>query len=93
MNRLVSVIYFFSGFWLYICKTHCFTHKSGKEFNEDLTPRKSSIKLMIQSELTKLAEEAGEEEEEEEKKEEDAEKEKKKEKAEGGSGAGEEVKA
>lgn len=72
----------------YICKTHCFTHLSAKEFKEDLTPRKSSIKLIIQEELSKLAEEAEEEEEEEEKKEEDAEKEKA-----GGSGGGEEVKA
>ncbi|CAG7898644.1 unnamed protein product [Brassica rapa] len=47
----------------------------GKEFKDDLTPRKLSIKLMIQSELTKLAEEA-EEEKIEEEKEEDAEKKK-----------------
>uniref|UniRef100_A0A5B7A4L7 DEK-C domain-containing protein n=2 Tax=Davidia involucrata TaxID=16924 RepID=A0A5B7A4L7_DAVIN len=33
-------------------------------FNMDLTPRKSSIKLMIQDELTKLADEAGDEEDE-----------------------------
>jgi signal recognition particle GTPase len=55
-----------------------------KEFTEDLTPRKSSIKMIIQEELTKLADE----EEEEEKKEEDSEKEEA-----GGSGGGEEVKA
>ncbi|KAG5390039.1 hypothetical protein IGI04_031580 [Brassica rapa subsp. trilocularis] len=47
----------------------------GKEFKDDLTPRKLSIKLVIQSELTKLAEEA-EEEKIEEEKEEDAEKKK-----------------
>ncbi|CAN7056971.1 unnamed protein product [Brassica oleracea var. botrytis] len=46
----------------------------GKEFKDDLTPRKLSIKLMIQSELTKLAGEA--EEEKIEEKEEDAEKKK-----------------
>lgn len=58
---------------------------SGKEFKEDLTPRKSSIKVMIQDELAKFAED----EEEEEKKEEDAEEEE----AGGGSGGGEVVKA
>ncbi|KAL9262893.1 DEK domain-containing chromatin-associated protein 3-like protein [Drosera capensis] len=36
-----------------------------KQFNTDLTPRKSSIKLMIQEELTKLAEEDDEDEDEE----------------------------
>ncbi|KAE8675232.1 DEK domain-containing chromatin associated protein isoform 2 [Hibiscus syriacus] len=35
-----------------------------QHFNTDLTARKSSIKLMIQEELTKLAEEAGDEDEE-----------------------------
>lgn len=35
-----------------------------KRFNTDLTARKSSIKLMIQDELTKLADEADEDEEE-----------------------------
>lgn len=35
---------------------------SAEKFNTDLTPRKSSIKLMIQEELTKLAEEADDEE-------------------------------
>uniref|UniRef100_A0A5B7A544 DEK-C domain-containing protein n=1 Tax=Davidia involucrata TaxID=16924 RepID=A0A5B7A544_DAVIN len=34
------------------------------KFNMDLTPRKSSIKLMIQDELTKLADEADDEEDE-----------------------------
>lgn len=33
-----------------------------KRFNTDLTPRKSSIKIMIQEELTKLADEADDEE-------------------------------
>ncbi|KAG2256414.1 hypothetical protein Bca52824_075708 [Brassica carinata] len=46
----------------------------GKEFKDDLTPRKLSIKMLIQSELTKLAGEA--EEEKIEEKEEDAEKKK-----------------
>lgn len=36
---------------------------SAKEFNTDLTPRKATIKLMIQEELTKLADaDEGEEE-------------------------------
>lgn len=40
---------------------------SAKRFTADLTPRKSAIKLMIQEELTKLADadEADEDEEEE----------------------------
>lgn len=33
---------------------------SAKRFDTDLTPRKSSIKLVIQEELTKLADEADE---------------------------------
>jgi len=33
-----------------------------RKFNADLTPRKSSIKLMIQEELTKLADGADDEE-------------------------------
>lgn len=37
---------------------------SVKRFNTDLTPRKSDIKLMIQDELTKLADEADDDEEE-----------------------------
>ena len=36
-----------------------------KQFDMDLTPRKASIKLMIQEELTKLAEEADDEDGEE----------------------------
>lgn len=43
-----------------------------KQYDMDLTPRKASIKLMIQEELTKLAAEADDEEEDDE--EEDAEK-------------------
>ena len=39
---------------------------AAKQFNTDLAPRKSAIKLMIQDELTKLAEEADDEDEEEE---------------------------
>ena len=35
---------------------------AAKQFNTDLTARKSSIKLMIQDELTKLADEADDEE-------------------------------
>lgn len=35
---------------------------SAQRFDTDLTPRKSSIKLMIQEELTKLADEADDEE-------------------------------
>lgn len=38
-----------------------FDHFSAQRFDMDLTPRKSSIKLMIQEELTKLADEAGDE--------------------------------
>lgn len=41
---------------------------SAKRFSSDLTSRKASIKLMIQEELTKLADEADEEDEEEHKK-------------------------
>lgn len=58
---------------------HCFHMFSAGMFKLDLTSRKSSIKLMIQDELTKLADEA-----ENEVGEEDAEKEK---------AGGEEVKA
>lgn len=36
---------------------------SAERFSTELAPRKSSIKLMIQEELTKLADEAEEEEE------------------------------
>ncbi|XP_059666552.1 DEK domain-containing chromatin-associated protein 4-like [Cornus florida] len=43
--------------------TDILKHLAGR-FNTDLTPRKSSIKLMIQDELTKLAEEGDDEEEE-----------------------------
>lgn len=38
-----------------------FDHFSAERFDMDLTPRKSSIKLMIQEELTKLADEADDE--------------------------------
>lgn len=38
---------------------------SAERFSTELAPRKSSIKLMIQEELTKLADEADDEEEEE----------------------------
>jgi len=41
------------------------SHFSAKQFDMDLTPRKASIKLMIQEELTKLAEEADDEDGEE----------------------------
>lgn len=37
-------------------------HFSAKQFDMDLTPRKASIKIIIQEELTKLADEAEEEE-------------------------------
>jgi len=59
------------------------------EFKTDLASKRASIKLMIQDELTKVAEEADEEEGEEE---DENEEEEEKEKA-GGSGGGEEVKA
>lgn len=38
---------------------------SDKRFNMDLMPRKSSIKVMIQEELTKLADDEADEEEDE----------------------------
>ena len=53
---------------VYVCINTLYTHISAKEFKDDLTPRKSSIKLMIQNELTKLAEVVDEGEEEGEKK-------------------------
>lgn len=37
---------------------------AAKQFNADLAPRKAAIKLMIQDELTKLADEADDEDEE-----------------------------
>lgn len=40
------------------------TYFSAKKFDADLTPRKASIKTIIQEELTKLADEEEEEEEE-----------------------------
>lgn len=40
-------------------------HFSAKQFDMDLSPRKASIKIMIQEELTKLADEADGEDEEE----------------------------
>jgi len=52
-------------------KTNKIAHFSAKQFDVDLTPKKSAIKLMIQKELARLAEEADESEEDEE---EDAEK-------------------
>lgn len=39
---------------------------AAKQFSSDLTSRKSAIKLMIQDELTKLADEADDEDEEDE---------------------------
>lgn len=43
---------------------HLFTI-SGTEFNADLTPKKATVKLMIQEELTKLADaEDGDQEDE-----------------------------
>ena len=45
-------------FW---CLTKLLTTFSAKQFDMDLTPRKASIKLMIQEELTKLADEADDE--------------------------------
>lgn len=39
------------------------TYFSAKKFDADLTPRKASIKTIIQEELTKLADEEEEEEE------------------------------
>ena len=42
------------------------SHFSAKQFDMDLTPKKASIKLMIQEELTKLADEADDEEDGEE---------------------------
>lgn len=53
-------------------KTRCFWclinsgFLSAKQFETDLTDRKSSIKLMIQDELTKLADEADDDDDEEE---------------------------
>lgn len=41
-----------------------FFSSAAKRFDTDLTPRKSSIKIMIQDELTKLADEEDDEEEE-----------------------------
>ena len=38
---------------------------AAKQFNTDLAPRKAAIKLMIQDELTKLADEADDEDGEE----------------------------
>lgn len=40
-------------------------HFSAKQYDMDLAPRKASIKLMIQEELTKLADEADDEDGEE----------------------------
>lgn len=42
-----------------------FSFVSAKRFDTDLTPRKASIKLIIQEELTKLADEADDEDEDE----------------------------
>lgn len=41
-------------------------HFPAKQFDVDLNPKKAAIKLMIQEELTKLAEEADDEDEDEE---------------------------
>jgi hypothetical protein len=41
-------------------------HFSANKFDVDLTPKKSAIKLTIQKELARLAEEADESEEDEE---------------------------
>lgn len=41
-------------------------HCSGKQFDTDLTPRKASLKTMIQEELTKLADEDEEDSENDE---------------------------
>lgn len=38
-------------------------HFAAKQFDMDLTPRKSAIKIMIQEELSKLADEANDDEE------------------------------
>lgn len=48
-------------------KTNKVAHNfSAKQFDVDLNPKKASIKVMIQEELTKLADEADDEDEEEE---------------------------
>lgn len=54
--------------FVYVSKPHCFTHITAKEFKDNFTRRKSSIKLMIQSKLAKLSKavDGGEEEEKKE---------------------------
>lgn len=57
-----------NAIWIWYCCPHTWLNLfqfSAQQFDTDLTPRKSSIKLIIQEELTKLADEADDEEDEE----------------------------
>lgn len=93
MRYFLAVVFFTDGLaygYFFVWLTCIvFTCLSDGKFKIDLSSKKSSIKLIIQDELTKLAEEAEDGEEEDAENEEE---EKVKEKA-GGSGSGVEVKA